>query len=459
MEKDMSSNAKLSFLERFGYGMGDYAANLVYSAISAFLLVYYTNVIGVDPAVAASIIAVSKIFDGVSDLVMGYIVDHTNTKYGKARPWIARLCIPLAVCTVLMFSVPSSLAGKAQIAYMFLTYNMVSTIFYTGVNVPYATLQGLMTTNQYERGLLGNFRNLLSTAGTMTINTVVLKMTGFFGGGDAYTQKGWTITVAILMVVFVILNMFTFFTCSERVTTQETGEKKENVSFINGFKALIKNKYWILMSLNLFSMFFMMSSFFGSALYFTKYNMGNEGQYAMVANLLSGAQIATLFITPFIMKKVSKRNLNMTGMAIVAIGLVLSGFSTNYGFICVTSVIKGIGLGCAGATMFGCLQDAITYGEWNAGFSVAGMGNAASSFCFKIGSGLGTAVLGWVLQAGAFDAAKTVQEASALTAITASFAWIPAVTSVLCVVCMIFFDLDRHYDKVVSDLAEGRHRE
>lgn len=458
MKKDMSSNAKLSFLERFGYGVGDYAANLVYSAISAFLLVYYTNVVGASAAAAASIIAVSKIFDGVSDLLMGYIVDHTNTKYGKARPWIARLCVPLAVCTVLMFSVPSSFAGKVQIAYMFLSYNLVSTIFYTGVNVPYATLQGLMTTNQYERGLLGNFRNLLSTAGTMTVNTVVLKMTGFFGGGDAYTQKGWTITVAVLMIVFVILNMFTFFTCSERVTAQETGEKKERVSFVMGVKALVKNKYWVLMSLNLFSMFFMMSSFFGSALYFTKYNMGNEGQYAMVANLLSGAQIVTLFITPFIMKKVSKRNLNMAGMAIVAVGLVLSGFSTDYGFICATSIIKGIGLGCAGATMFGCLQDAITYGEWDSGFSVAGMGNAASSFCFKVGSGLGTAALGWVLTAGAFDAEKAVQQASALTAITTSFAWIPAVTSALCVVCMIFFDLDKYYGKAAADLAEGKHR-
>ena len=160
-----------------------------------------------------------------------------------------------------------------------------------------------MTTNQYERGLLGNFRNLLSTAGTMTINTVVLKMTGFFGGGDAYTQRGWTITVAILMVVFIALNMFTFFTCSERVTAQNEASKKESVSFLKGLKALLTNKYWILMSLNLFSMFFMMSSFFGSVLYFTKYNMGNEDQYAMVANLLSGAQIVTLFITPFIMKK------------------------------------------------------------------------------------------------------------------------------------------------------------
>lgn len=157
-DNKMNPNARLTFLERFAYGIGDYAGNLVYSAISAFLLVYYTNVVGASAAAAASIIAISKIFDGISDLVMGYIIDHTHSKWGKARPWIARLCIPLAVCTVLMFTVPASFVGKTQLAYMFLTYNLVSTIFYTGINVPYATLNGLMTTNQYERGLLGNGR-------------------------------------------------------------------------------------------------------------------------------------------------------------------------------------------------------------------------------------------------------------------------------------------------------------
>ena len=188
-DNKMNPNARLTFLERFAYGIGDYAGNLVYSAISAFLLVYYTNVVGASAAAAASIIAISKIFDGISDLVMGYIIDHTHSKWGKARPWIARLCIPLAVCTVLMFTVPASFVGKTQLAYMFLTYNLVSTIFYTGINVPYATLNGLMTTNQYERGLLGNFRNLLATAGTMTINTVVLKMTAAFGGGRRDEEK------------------------------------------------------------------------------------------------------------------------------------------------------------------------------------------------------------------------------------------------------------------------------
>lgn len=457
---DMNPNAKLSFKERIAYGIGDYAGNLVYSAITAFLLVYYTNVVGASAVAAASIIAVSKLLDGVSDLVMGYIVDHTHSKYGKARPWIARLCIPLAVCTVLMFSVPASLEGRAQIVFMFLTYNLVSTIFYTGINVPYATMHGLMTTNQYERGLLGNFRNLLATAGTMTINTVVLKMSAAFGGGDAYTQRGWTLTIAILMIVFVILNMFMFFTCKERVSEQsEETKAKESTSFIKGITGLVKNKYWVLLVIAIFSMYFMMSCFFGSAVFFTKYNMGNEGHYAMVSNLLSISQIATLFITPFIMKKMSKRNVFMMGMAIATAGFVLSALTTSYGVICVASVIKGIGFGCGGATMFGCLQDAITYGEWQNGYGTAGMGNAASSFCMKVGSGVGTAALGWILGAGGFDAALAQQSQSALQAINIAFAWVPVITSVICVICMVFFDLDKHYDKAVADLAAGKKRD
>lgn len=121
---------------------------------------------------------------------MGRIVDRTHSRWVKARPWMLRMCVPLAISTVLMFSVPTSLEGRVQIAYIFLTYNLVSTIFYTALNVPYASLQGLMTTNQYERGLLGNFRMLLATAGTMTVNTFVMKICTFFGKGDQYSPRG-----------------------------------------------------------------------------------------------------------------------------------------------------------------------------------------------------------------------------------------------------------------------------
>lgn len=389
----------------------------------------------------------------------------THSKWGKARPWIARLCVPLAVCTVLMFTVPASFAGTIQIAYMFLTYNLVSTIFYTGINVPYATMNGLMTTNQYERGLLGNFRNLLATAGTMTINTVVLKMTAFFGGGDAYTQKGWSLTFVVLMIVFVATNMFMFAFCKERVVEGgnneegNEGKKKTEVSFVKGLKGLVVNKYWILMVISIFAMYFMMSCFFGSAFYYVAYRVGDDGKYAIISNCLSLAQIAGLFITPFLMKLFSKRKVFIFGMSFATLGFVLSGFTGNVTLQCVCSVIKGLGFACGGATMYGMLQDAITYGEWYNGYGTAGMGNAASSFCMKVGSGIGTAALGWILNMGGFDASVAVQSADALSSITLSFAWIPAICGIISVICLVAFDLDKKYDKVVADLSVGKHRE
>ncbi|WP_159442009.1 MFS transporter [Clostridium sp. Marseille-P2415] len=458
-QTDRDPNAKLSFMERLGYGMGDYAGNLVYSAISAFLLVYYTNVIGASAAAAAGIIAVSKIFDGISDLVMGYIVDHTRSKWGKARPWIARLCVPLAVCTVLMFSVPAGLEGKARLVYMFLTYNLVSTIFYTGINIPYATMHGLMTTNQYERGLLGNFRNLLATAGTMTINTAVLKMTAYFGGGDKYNRKGWTVTVLILMLVFIIINMFTFAVCTERVAENKSiHNQEEKVSFLKGMKGLLVNKYWILLVIAIFSLYFMMSCFFGSAVYFAQYRLGDANYFTPVSNFLSMSQIITLLITPFLMKKFTKRQLMLTGMSIASLGFALTGVSYNLTFITAMSVIKGIGFGFSGACMFGLLQDAITYGEWYSGYGTAGMGNAASSFCMKVGSGIGTAALGWILAAGGFHAEDMIQSAASLAAIDWAFIWIPAITMGIGVVSIALFDLDKKYDRVIADLSAGRHR-
>lgn len=105
--------------------------------------------------------------------------------------------------------------------------------------------------------------------------------------------------------------------------------------------------------------------------------------------------------------------------------------------------------------MFGCLQDAITYGEWYNGYGTAGMGNAASSFCMKVGSGVGTAALGWILAAGGFDAQLKVQSASALSSISIAFAWVPVIT---CVICMAFFNVDKYYAKVVEDLSQGKHR-
>lgn len=455
VQKKADSNAKLGWGERIAYGLGDYAGNLVYSAISAFLLVYYTEVCGMNAAAAASVMAVSRIFDGVSDLVMGRVVDNTHSKWGKARPWLIRASIPLAICTVLMFSMPAGISEGAKVAYAFITYNLVSTVFFTMINVPYATMQGMMTTNQYERGVLGNIRMLLATFGTMTINTVVPILTGAFGADDP--QRGWTITTLILMAAFLLINLITFAFCKERTADESRSENgvKNQPSVAKALKSLVVNKYWVLMVILLFSMYFMMSTFYGSNYYFTEYVLGNEGVYSVFSNALSLSQMGVMFLTPIIMKKMSKRYLSIMGMSISAAGFILTALAgTNVTLVVISNIIKGIGFGCGAATMWGLLQDAITYGQWETGVQAVGMGNSASSFTTKVGSGIGTAALGWILAAGNFNADPT--GAASIAAIKVAVIVVPLVVCVICVVCMGLFDLDSKYEKAVKDIENGK---
>lgn len=183
--------------------------------------------------------------------------------------------------------------------------------------------------------------------------------------------------------------------------------------------------------------------------------LGDVNLYATISNPLSTAQIVMMFATPFIMKKFGKRYTAMAGMAVAAIAFVLTSLAgTNVTMVIACNILKGAAFGCGAATMFGLLQDSITYGSWLTGVQAMGMGNAASSFCMKVGSGIGTAALGWILTAGSFDTNPTGE--AALTAIKMGYIWVPVITTVIGVVCMLLFDLDKHYDNAVKDLEAGR---
>ena len=247
--------------------------------------------------------------------------------------------------------------------------------------------------------------------------------------------------------------------CKERVVESDE-EQGESIPVGKSIKGLVTNKYWLLMLAALIAMYFMMSCFFGSAAYFVQYIMGDLNNFAPISNALTIAQISTMFLTPFVMMKLSKRNTMMIGAIIQIIGFVGTAFSgANLTLQILMSAVKGIGFGCGAAVMFGLLQDAITYGQWKNGYGTVGMGNAASSFGMKIGSGIGTAVLGLILDMGGFDAFQAVQSATAQHSILFAFAWVPVVTAVIVFLCMFFFDLDKIYDRVIDDLAKGRYKD
>ena len=203
-----------------------------------------------------------------------------------------------------MFSVPASWTSTPKLVYVCITYNLVSTIIYTAINVPYSALNALMTQDPYERSVLSIFRNLLATAGTLTINTFTLPLVEYFGNN----ASAWTKTFVIFGFVSVAAFLCTFFGTKERVRATETGEQKveKNVPFVTGIKALFQNKYWIMMT-GMLALFFLMYSVNGGAtVYYAKDILGDKNLVSTINGIFNVVQILAMFFIAMLVKKYGK---------------------------------------------------------------------------------------------------------------------------------------------------------
>ena len=453
MENQRSLISKVG--ERVSYGLGDFGCNIIYTAMSAFLLFYYTDYAGVSAFAVGAIMMISRVFDGISDLIMGVIVDRTKSRFGKARPWLLRMCVPFAIAGVLLFSVPSTWSDTPKLIYVFITYNLVSTVIYTAINVPYSALNALMTQDPYERSVLSIFRNLLATAGTLTINTFTLPLVEFFGDNPA----AWTKTFMVFGVVAIIAFMINFLGTKERevsVSDMQNGEHKD-VPFIAGVKALFVNKYWILMTLMLALFFLMYAINGGSTVYYAKDILGDKDLVATINGIFNVVQILGMFFIAMLVKKYGKRNIFALGLVLDIVGILfLHYLHSEMWMIVVSSLIRGIGNACGGATMWAMVSDTIDYGEWKTGYRTEGLVNSACSFGWKIGNGLGSALLGLILEIGGYVGTAAVQSAEALEAIEFSFIWVPVMVYVSGLVIMYFFKLDKEFPQIIKDLENRK---
>lgn len=444
-------------VERFSYGCGDFGCNIIYTAMSAFLMIYYTDYAGVNALAVGTIMMVSRVFDGVSDIIMGILVDRTKSRFGKARPWLLRMCVPFAVSGVLLFSVPTSWAATPKLVYVFITYNLVSTVIYTAINVPYSALNALMTQDPYERSVLSIFRNLLATAGTLTINLCTLPLVEYFGDN----ASAWTKTFCVLGLLAVAAFLINFFGTKERVrpcgTAQNEGEsaKTPDVSVMTGIRALFQNKYWIMMT-GMLALFFLMYSVNGGAtVYYAKDILGDRNLVGTINGIFNIVQIGGMFFIAMLVKKYGKRNVFSIGLILDIIGMLILNFSNGMmSLIVVSSVIRGVGNACGGATMWAMVSDTIDYGEWRTGVRTEGLVNSACSFGYKIGNGIGSALLGLILEIGGYVGEAAAQTASALTSIRVCFVWIPVAVYVVGLVIMRFYHLDEEFAGIMKDLKQ-----
>ena len=453
-------NAALGWGERLAYGSGGFAFNMINGIIGSFMTIFFTSAVGLNAGIIATILAVSKVFDGISDLIMGRIVDKTDTKMGKARVWLLRMCIPFAVSTMLLFFVPKNFPDMIKYVYVFLMYNITNAVCLTGMLVPFYSMVGLVTADGYERGLLGNIQQIFQTLGNVFVNsTFVILLTKFSENPNTiYTQRSFTLTLAVYCALMVVVTLFCVFNTKERVKVgakEDTAAQKEtkNENVMESVKALLSNKYWLLLTLGNFVVFAIIIFYAMGTVFFSQYVLYDMGQYGMLANAISIAQFAIMFVTPVLMTKISKEKIYTFGMLVMALGFVGSGLLTAPALLIGSNVLKGLGVGLAGGMALGMVADTVTYGRLKTGIDTVGMGNAGISAAQKIGLGLGQAVFGWVLAGAGLDAALDAQglpqPESVSTAIKFMYGWVPAIMAgAMFVIFLLFYHCEKDIQKL-----------
>lgn len=471
--KTNDPDAKLGWPERIGYGIGGFGFNAINGIIGSFLTIYMTNVALLDAGIISTLIAVSKVFDGVSDLIVGRLVDNTHSKLGKARVWLVRMCIPFAVAVVLLFFVPQNFPQYVKYVYVFLVYNIVNAVCLTSLLVPFYSMTSLITRNSYERGFLGNVQQIFQTLGNVVVNALFVRMlTAFSSSTETYfTQRSFTMTMIVFCIIMLITSLISVVFTKERVvddkaaeeTPQEEAEPQVRVrkaSTWETIKALLTNKYWVLLFIANFVIFFVVIFYSIGGVYYAQYIFRDMGQISWMNNAISIAQFAVMFAIPFAMTKLPKQWIYITGMVLMTIGFLGFGLTSGINSVpvmIVCNVCKGLGLGLSGGMALGLVADAILYGQLKNGIDAVGMGNAGTSAAQKLGLGLGQAIFGWVLSAAGFDGALDLQglaqPQSVITSIQFMYTWIPfAMCLITSVLFLLFFThIDRDLNKLKKE--------
>ena len=423
--------------EKITYGFGNLAANLMITTANGFITYFYTDVVGLTISVVGSILLFARVFDGITDILMGVIVDRTSTVKGKARPWIKRMIIPYALALILLFTSPSFLPQEMKAFYAFATYVISLAGVYTMTMVPY------------------NTRTIFGFLGAFLVNGIVLKVVGMFG--EVTEASSWTKMAAVFALVSVVLLTILYKNSKERVLETDeayVAEQVEKVPVMDNVKALFKNKYWVIM-ISTMLIGFISSGLGGINIYYAQYILGDVEKVAVIGMLSFAPIIVGSFFTPIIMAKMSKRNAMILGNAIVVLGtVILALFPENYDLIKVGLIVRGLGIAPTAVASYAMLGDVADYGEWKTGIRSDGLIFSAGTFGEKVGSGLGGLLIGIVMSIGGYVAGAAAQTPGTIFAIKSLFAYIPILLGVISIVLMFFYDLDKKLPEIVKNLQE-----
>lgn len=445
----MDEKKYLKWYQKVAYGSGDLASNCSYGLVSSFLLLYLSDVMGLNTGIIGTLMLVSKIFDGVTDVFFGNMIDRTKSRLGKARPWMLYAQIGVSLCLVLLFSIPN-MGQTAQYAYFFAFYTCLNAIFYTANGVAYATLSALITNNAQERVQLGSIRFMFAVVTNIVMGFAVTGGVEAFGGG----ASGWRAVAIICAVIGLVVNTISCLAVKEvepeelaAISQPEDKPQDDQIGFWDSMKLLFTNKYYILI-LVLYIVYYVMSNITtGSGVYFTKYVLGNASLLGMFQMMKMFPVIIALIFTPMLVKKAkSMQKVNFWGYFIncmLSIPFVCFAYVKNVKLMLLFMFIKGIFAGTLTGTLNALIAEISGYTYRTKGVRMDGTMFSCSSLGIKIGGGIGTAAVGWLLDLGGYIGTATTQTDGAINMIFAMYIVIPVVFSVIITLILGFLNVEK----------------
>ncbi|HET6396678.1 MAG TPA: MFS transporter [Pseudoxanthomonas sp.] len=428
-------HAPLRLREKLGYGIGDFGFNLYWANISAFLLIFYTDVMGLAAAAVGTMMLVTKIVDAITDPLMGAIADRTRSRWGRFRPWLLWGALPLAAAGVLTWTVPDLDEG-GKLLWAYATFSLMM-LAYTVLSMPYSALSGVITADSQQRTTLISFRFIAAFAGTTLVNWLTLDLVRRLGGGDE--ALGWQLTLGAYGAVAAACFLAVFLTTRERIQPPPQQRSAVRQDMLD----LLRNRPWlVLFALALIIMItIVMRS--GSLVYYLKYYVGRPELTGLFLGAYSVALAVGAALTPLMTRYVDKKRLLMWLMAGVGVASSAMYFlpADAVWTLFALNLLIGLMLGPKSPLAFSMYADCADYTEWKTGRRATAMTFAAATFSQKLGGAMASAGIAWLLAAMGYVANQAQSEASR-TGIALLLTVIPGAVALLAAWVMRFYPLD-----------------
>ena len=438
------------FGEKVGYGIGDFGFNLYWANISAFLLIFYTDVMGLAAAAVGTMMLVTKIVDAVTDPLMGALADRTRSRFGRFRPYLLYGALPLAFTGVLTWTVPD-LGEGGKLAWAYATFTLMM-LAYTVVSIPYSALSGVITADSQERTQLISFRFIAAFAGTMAVNGLTLDLVRWLGRGDQ--ALGWQLTLSLYGVIATVAFVTVAMTTRERVAPppQQASAVRQDVV------DLLHNRPWmVLFALALIIMVTIVMRG-GSLAYYLKYHLARPELTGLFLGTYALALAVGAGLTPLMTRHVDKRRLMaglMAGVGVVSCAMFFIPPESVW-LMFALNLLVGLMLGPKSPLAFSMYADCADYTEWKTGRRATAMTFAAATFSQKLGGALASATIAWIL-AGMGYVANAAQSDASRLGIVLLLTVIPGCVALLAAWVMRFYPLDgATLAQVQADLRSRR---